>query len=180
MMTFYFTGTGNSLQIARGVGASGELVSIPQFLRKHKESTKRVTIAAETVGLVFPTYWLAVPAIVEEFMERVRIDTKYLYVITTRGNSSLTLKAHLLQIARRNGHVLSYFNKVNMPHNYIPMFDMEKERLRYKEQALKQSNTQMAQDISAHKCNVHGIAGLGFLFGLAKRKKRQDNAWQRT
>jgi ferredoxin len=163
MKTFYLTGTGNSLQIARGVSAGGELISIPRFLREHREAPERITISADTIGIVFPTYWLAVPTIVTTFLERVRLETDYLFAITTRGNTSLTLKSHLQQTLRKNGHALSYFNKVNMPDNYLPLFDMEKERLRYNELALAQQMQTMAKDIESKKRNVSGIAGLAFL-----------------
>jgi len=163
MRTFYFTGTGNCLQVARSIGAGGKLVSIPSFLREHDKDTERIIIADDAVGLVFPTYWLAIPPIVAEFLKRVRLETDYLFAVATRGNASLTLKSHLLQVARENGHSLSYFNKLSMPDNYLPLCDMAREKQRFSEDILAQRIEKIAGDIRARRHNVSGIAGLTFL-----------------
>jgi ferredoxin len=163
MKIFYFTGTGNSLQIARGVGAGGPLISIPRFLREHHGQSERVPVAAEVIGLVFPTYWLTLPPLIVEFFQKVRLETEYLFAITTRGNLSIALKSHLLHTVRQNGHALSYFNKVSMPDNYLPLFDMKKEKLRYNEAAIAQSVAMMRADICARKRNIFGFSGLGLL-----------------
>ena len=163
MKTFYFTGTGNSLQIARGVGAGGELVSIPRFLREHDEGTGKIPISEDVIGLVFPTYWLLVPTIVVEFFERTRLRADYFFVITTRGTASLTLKSDLLSLARKNGQRVSYFNKVSMPDNYIPSYDMEKEKRRYNEAAFTKQINAMASDIASRKTNISSHVGLTFL-----------------
>ena len=169
MKIFYFTGTGNSLQIARGIGADGELVSIPRFLREQSEDTAgRIHISADAIGLVFPTYWLTVPTVVVEFLERTHLDTDYLFAITTRGNTSLTLKSELLSVVRKNGRHLSYFNKVNMPDNYIPMFDMVKTKASYNEDAISKSIERMASDIRSRKKNVALPVGLALLRPLAR------------
>ena len=170
MKIFYFTGTGNCLQIARGIGAEGELVSIPRFLREQGEDTAgRIHVSADAIGLVFPTFWLAVPTLIIEFFERTHLDTNYLFVITTRGNTSLTLKSELLSIVRKNGQRLSYFNKVNMPDNYIPLFDMVKSTASYNHEAISKSIERMASDIRSRKKNVVLPAGLAFLRPLARR-----------
>jgi len=163
MKTFYLTGTGNSLQIARGVGSGGELVSIPRFLREHRGGAERIVVEDDVIGLVFPTYWCALPQIVVEFLQRTRLEADYLFAIATRGNATATLKSHLLQVARQNGHVISYYSHQNMPDNYLPLFDMAKEKLRYDEDALTKSMAAMAADIGARKHNTGGIAGLTFL-----------------
>jgi Pyruvate/2-oxoacid:ferredoxin oxidoreductase delta subunit len=163
MKTFYFTGTGNSLQVARSIGSEGELVSIPKFLREHQKTTERILIDEDAIGLVFPTYWLSLPAIVVEFLERVRMKTDYLFVVNTRGNTSLTLKSHLLQTASQNGHQVAYFGKISMPDNWLPLCDMAKEKQRFKDEELAQRIETLARSIRARKRNVSGFAGLGFL-----------------
>lgn len=163
MKVFYFTGTGNSLQVARGVGAYGKLISIPYFLREHKGDPVRLTVLGETIGLVFPTYWLAVPPLVVEFLEKVRFETDYLFAIVTRGNASLTLKSQLLHVARRNGHDISYYNQLSMPDNWLPLCDMAKEKLRFTEAELSRQIDAMAADIRSHRKNTSGHAALSFL-----------------
>jgi flavodoxin len=47
MKILYFTGTGNSLAVAKRIG--GELLSIPQEIHK-----KEMTYSDDAIGLVFP------------------------------------------------------------------------------------------------------------------------------
>ena len=49
MKTCYFTGTGNSLQVARGIG--GELLSIPRLMRQGG-----IEVKDDAVGIVCPVY----------------------------------------------------------------------------------------------------------------------------
>ena len=163
MKTFYFTGTGNSLQVARGVSPDGELISIPRFLREHEDSAGRIIVAEEAIGLVFPTYWLAMPPIVEEFLEKVRFETGYLFAIATRGNMSLTLKSHLMQVARKNGHRLSYYSQLSMPDSWLPLCDMAKEKQRFKDDELAWGIEALAADVRARRSNTGGHALLAFL-----------------
>ncbi|MCL1847764.1 MAG: EFR1 family ferrodoxin, partial [Coriobacteriia bacterium] len=125
MKTFYFTGTGNSLQVARGVSSGGELISIPRFLREQQNSKEQIIVSDSVIGLVFPTYWLAIPPLVVRFLEQVKFETEYLFAITTRGYMSLTLKAQLLHIAKTKGYRFSYYNQLTMPDNWLPMYSMD-------------------------------------------------------
>ncbi|MCL2807088.1 MAG: EFR1 family ferrodoxin [Coriobacteriia bacterium] len=192
MRVFYFTGTGNSLQVARAIGEGGELVSIPLFLREHqieigvaiKElassmapadaatairtngdtmTGKRIIIKDDAVGLVFPTYYWEVPAIVVEFLEKVKIESDYFFVLTTRGVASVTLKSNLRQIARRNGHCLSYYSQISMPDNFLPLCNMTNQKKRFTASVLAQSIGLRVTDVRARKSNVRGPTAPGFL-----------------
>jgi len=178
MKTFFFTGTGNCLQVARGVGAQGEIISVPHFLRENENSSGRVTISADAVGIVFPNYWMALPQPVVEFLEKTRFETDYLFAINTRGNLSVTIKSHLLQQARKNGHRFSYYTQLNMPDNYVPMFDIAKEKQRFTESELAHSIEVIAADIQARKQNLLGFAGLSFMrpitVGIIAKKNMAD------
>lgn len=78
-MVFYFTGTGNSLYIARQIEKSP--VSIPQVVRQaHME------FEAGNIGIVAPVYGHEVPSMVKEFLKRAVFHTKYFYMILTYGN----------------------------------------------------------------------------------------------
>lgn len=59
MKIFYFTGTGNSLYIAKKFG--GELYSIPQVLKGNE-----YVFEDEKIGIIFPTYGFSVPTIVKK------------------------------------------------------------------------------------------------------------------
>ena len=64
---YYMTGTGNSLKIARDIGAetgADELLSIPKL----KKSGERVHIEGDVIGFVFPVYFGRPPVLVQEFI----------------------------------------------------------------------------------------------------------------
>ena len=54
-MVFYFTGTGNSLYIAKKLDAAP--ISIPQIIRR-----ENLTFRAEQIGIVCPIYGHEMPA----------------------------------------------------------------------------------------------------------------------
>lgn len=78
-MVFYFTGTGNSLYIAKQIEASP--LSIPQEIQKEKPE-----FSAESIGIVAPVYGHELPAMVKDFLKKAVFHTDYFYLILTYGN----------------------------------------------------------------------------------------------
>lgn len=64
-MVFYFTGTGNSLYIAKQI--EEEPVSIPQIIHQ-----KELKFTADRIGIVSPVYGYEVPDMVKDFLKRAR------------------------------------------------------------------------------------------------------------
>ena len=84
---YYFSGTGNSLVVARDIAAkiNGQLVSIPKVMRE--ESIKP---EAEVIGVVFPVYYATndcgIPLIVGRFVKKLEnLDAKYIFAVCTCG-----------------------------------------------------------------------------------------------
>lgn len=115
----YFSGTGNSLSIAREIAAGlgdAELVHVAAALRGD------MLAGAERIGLVFPVYMWGLPLIIARFAERLSgLQGKYIFAVATMGGSAgLTLR-QLDDILRKGGgHLACGFN-LRMPSNYIPM-----------------------------------------------------------
>lgn len=86
---FYFTGTGNSLYVAKKIAKALDntiLVNIAQNIDKHFEIK-----TANRVGFVLPVYAFREPVIVEEFIKRLRIKNyNYLYIFLVHGGSPLS------------------------------------------------------------------------------------------
>lgn len=78
-MIFYFTGTGNSLYIAKQIEDTP--ISIPQVMRQ-----EQLDFTADTIGVVAPVYGHEVPPMVKEFLEKGAFHTDYFYMILTYGN----------------------------------------------------------------------------------------------
>ena len=78
-MVFYFTGTGNSLYVARQLEENP--VSIPQVIGREP-----LEFWGERIGVVAPVYGHEVPSMVRAFLKRARFHTDYFYMVLTYGN----------------------------------------------------------------------------------------------
>lgn len=115
---YYFSGTGNSLVVARDIAEKmeGNLISIPSMMDK-----ERITTDADIIGIVFPVYYLGtvnIPLVVQQFVRKMDdISTKYIFAVCTYGGgsgSTLTVLDKLIQ--ERGGRIASGFG-VQMPQN---------------------------------------------------------------
>ena len=77
-MVFYFTGTGNSLYIAKQL--ESQPVSIPQALKSNS-----LMFSADKIGIACPVYGHEMPKIVKDFIKKTSFQTKYFYIILTYG-----------------------------------------------------------------------------------------------
>jgi ferredoxin/flavodoxin len=126
---FYFTGTGNSLVIARGVAEQivGRLTAIPSVVNKES-----IQAEAKIVGVVFPVYMRGVPLIVKRFVKKLRdLEGRYIFAIATHGGKpGATINILKKDLERSKGKLTAGF-AVQMPGNYIPMYGaIEEERQR--------------------------------------------------
>lgn len=78
-MVFYFTGTGNSLYIAKQI--ENNPISIPQAI--HRESQE---YSVDSIDIVAPVYGHEVPSMVKEFLKNAVFHADYFYMILTYGN----------------------------------------------------------------------------------------------
>ncbi len=80
---YYFSGTGNSLYVARDIAekTNGKLISIPAVMNKQSIKTD-----ANSIGIVFPVYMAhlyGIPLIVERFIKKLEdIGSKYIFGIS--------------------------------------------------------------------------------------------------
>jgi ferredoxin len=117
---FAFSGTGNSLALARAI--AGPLCAELSVVRRNTLPTE---IHAESIGIVFPVYMLNAPLIVTELLNRIR-SCNYLFIAMTMGGRSGTTVAKIRrQLARRNLRLDAAFS-FQMPDNYIVWNGAEK------------------------------------------------------
>ena len=114
---FYFSGTGNSLAVARDISGkiNGTLIPIQNLIKE--ESIK---VETGIIGIVFPVYHGGLPLIIKRFVEKLEcLDKKYIFGVCTHGGSpGLSLK-YLGKMILKCGGKLSAGFAVNMPYNYI-------------------------------------------------------------
>jgi ferredoxin len=124
---FYFSGTGNSLHVARKISdkiPNSIIVPIVSLL-----SQRSIDPSADIVGIVFPIYTNTVPYQVREFLKELELSqVKYVFSIATHGgvvNVPFT-RIYLKKAIEARSGKLSYFRDIEMlinnPTGIIPSF----------------------------------------------------------
>jgi len=121
---YYFTGTGNSLAVAKKIAAAlGECELIPIA---SLTDTPMIAPVADRVGIVGPVYFLGLPLMVAEFAGRFdRSKAGYTFAVVTYGGSGSEPTLRQLDgiIRKQDGRGLDAGFSVKMPGNYILMHD---------------------------------------------------------
>jgi len=114
---YYFSGTGNSLVVARDIAArtEGVLRSIPILMQK-----ERIRPAAGAIGLVYPVYNKGIPLILKRFVEKLEgLEDRYLFGVCTCGDTTGFAIRDLRKLIERSGGELAAGFTVRMPYNYL-------------------------------------------------------------
>jgi formate hydrogenlyase subunit 6/NADH:ubiquinone oxidoreductase subunit I/flavodoxin len=119
---YYFSGTGNSLVLARSLAEKlgGELISVSSVIDRTGIKTQ-----ADEIGIVFPAYMAqmyGVPLIVERFIRKLEdIDLKYLFCVCTCGGyenfNALPAMKNLGKLMKNLGGKLSAEYSMKLPMN---------------------------------------------------------------
>lgn len=127
---YYFSGTGNSLVVARDIAekTNGKLIPIPSVMDQ-----ERITTDADVIGIVFPVYHAIIdgmPLIIGRFVRKMEnIDSKYIFAVCTcKGWSRVTINK-LGEIIKSRGGKLSAGFTVPMPDNTSPTTIEEQQKL---------------------------------------------------
>jgi ferredoxin len=109
---YYFSGTGNSLVVARDIAkkTNGKLISMPSLIKEESIRTE-----ADVIGLVFPVYYATndcgIPLIVGRFVEKLEnIGSKYIFAVCTCGYMpGMTIENLKKAVALRGGKLAGGF-----------------------------------------------------------------------
>lgn len=116
---YYFTGTGNSLKVAKDLARYLENVKLVQ-IRQERLSDQLFT-DAETIGFIVPTIFSGIPKLVGQFIDQLEImDQKpYIFTISTHGdrNGMGIVHEQIEKYLDKKGLSLSAYFAVQMPHN---------------------------------------------------------------
>ena len=144
MLTFYFTGTGNSLAAAKKIG--GTLISIPQAIHEENKIYRD-----DAIGFVFPLYCLNPPKMVREFLQNAKFEADYFFAVATYGNATGAALPHLQRAAEELGLRFDYINALLSVDNCLPYFEMGEEVARLPAKRTEECLEQIAADIAARK-----------------------------
>ncbi|BDZ69895.1 EFR1 family ferrodoxin [Methanobacterium petrolearium] len=127
---YYFSGTGNSLTVARDIARKidGKLISIASVVDRGNIRTD-----ADVVGIVFPVHFSAIngiPGIVQRFVENLEnANSKYIFAICTCGGFSAATIENLGKIIESRGGELVAGFTVQMPSNIEAVSVKEQQKL---------------------------------------------------
>jgi ferredoxin len=119
---YYFSGTGNSLVLARSLAkelGEAEVISIPKAL----ERGGIIENNADCVGIVYPVYALGVPLIVERFISMLKLkEQSYLFVIANYALCQGAGITRAIRAFKRKGMNPQAGFGMIMPGNYTPFY----------------------------------------------------------
>ena len=118
---YYFSGTGNSLFVAKQLAEklNANLIPIASVV-----SRKDIVVDADVLGIVFPTYHATfgesgIPFIVQRFLaELTGIENKYIFAVCTHGGVPGSTIQSFSELIRRKGGALSAGFSIRMSISY--------------------------------------------------------------
>lgn len=133
-MLFYFSGTGNSLYVAKTIAEHiGEkLVSISNAETNGNKVHEYSLKDNETVGFVFPVYAWGAPKMVLEFIEKLKLNqyrNNYAFCIITCGDSIGNAMKVTQECLMKKGIDLNSGFSIGMPNNYVIMGDVDSKEI---------------------------------------------------
>ncbi len=175
---YYFSGTGNSLKVAKDLAESiegSELMPMAATLREDS-----IVATAERVGFVHPLYWYGLPGVVREFVERIELlRARYVFSVATCQIPGGLVAQQMESLLARKGKILSAGFYVPMPNNYIlGQYEVtpEAERQELFRKAHDKAE-RMAQIITSNTTHMDGNPLSDALFRLRKRPAAKYHAW---
>jgi ferredoxin/flavodoxin len=117
---YYFSGTGNTLFVARDIaeGLGASLIPIVSLV-----DNPGINVDSDISGIVYPVYYGELPGIVKEFAEKLdKLEGKYIFAVCTFGGSAGDSLRSLRKIIRSRGGELSATYGVHMPQNAFYKF----------------------------------------------------------
>ena len=144
---YYFSGTGNTLFVARDIAKElgAPLIPIASLI-----NDPVVDVDSEVTGIVYPVYYGELPVIVREFAGKMaNLEGKYIFAVCTFGGSAGDSLRSLRKIIRSRGGELPATYGVHMPQNAFYKF-WEKHEPLYRNWRKKKLNT-VISNIKARK-----------------------------
>jgi len=116
---YYFSGTGNSLKIARDLAAE---LKDTEIIPVVKGLNSNMNLSYDKVGIVFPVYMWGLPLIIADFLKKLKYSKSYFFAVATYGGFPGSAILQARDILNSNGIKLSAGFTVHMPGNYTPMY----------------------------------------------------------
>ncbi len=157
-MIFYFSATGNSQYVAERLAKvyNDETYYMAECLHQNKLAYKLQK--DEPLGIVCPTYCLALPSLVETFLDRIKIETDgpnkpYVYFVATYGTTPGQTGRFADEFMRPKGLAIDAFFSVKMPDTWTPFFDLSnKQKVQNTNDKAEETINSIVDSIKERRC----------------------------
>lgn len=113
---FYFTGTGNSLAVAKSIANKLEDTILMPIL--DPDALSIINQQTERIGLVFPIHINSIPWLLEKFIERMQnLPHIYYFAIATHGGKPGMTELYLNKLFNKQQITLNAYFEIKMINN---------------------------------------------------------------
>ena len=117
MRLYVYTGTGNSLWVARQLAAAFKGAAIESMPYPSRD----VKVQADVVGIIFPVHIWGLPARVIEFIKHLKVQpATYLFAVAVNAGQPAATLLQLKRLMVAHHLSLSLGYSIALPSNYIP------------------------------------------------------------
>ena len=150
-MILYFSGTGNSLAIARKIAEAINDQVLPLTEAVQQDLTNE-----QRIGLVFPTYDFNLPPALPEMVSHLKISPKsYVFTVVTCGSMAGNCIWVLRRLLREKGIELAYSHKVSVPDNSALAFGRNPNKQLKKFDRVPARMEQIIRELQAESHTLH-------------------------
>ena len=155
-MLYYFSATGNSLQLAKDFAEkmNANLSNIATLVNNSKNED--IETDANFIGFVVPVYFFGLPKIVVTFLEKLVIKSKnpYVFAVVTYGGFKGGALNQIAEILSKKNIKLNYGGAVGTVGTYIKMYDIDLEKINERLDKANLKADKLLADIKAQKHKI--------------------------
>jgi len=155
-MLYYFSATGNSLQLAKDFAEkmNANLSNITTLVNNSKNED--IETDANFIGFVVPVYFFGLPKIVVTFLEKLVIKSKnpYVFAVVTYGGFKGGALNQIAEILSKKNIKLNYGGAVGTVGTYIKMYDIDLEKINERLDKANLKADKLLADIKAQKHKI--------------------------
>ena len=172
-MILYFSGSGNSLAIARKLAEKLNEQVVPLHEAVSLDLSKE-----RRIGLVYPTYWLDAAKPVRDLVPKLNISpSAYVFIVITCGAQTNNAVWSVRKLLAKKDVKVAYCNKIRVPDSSALGFGRDPNKQLWKFDKYAPRLEQIIKDLIAERRGSHfgGCDPLGWLLnrpGIAEKTQK--------